>query len=56
MKEFYIAPELELLCLAPAERIAEETIGAEVEFEEVLGAAGSGPSTIPDEDVELDIW
>ena len=56
MKKLYIAPQLELLCLAPAERIAQETGGAEVEFDEVMGVAGIGPSTNTDEDIELDIW
>lgn len=50
MKELYIAPELKLLCLA-----AEERIAAEVEFEDVLGAGGGGPSVIPDEDIEVDL-
>lgn len=43
MKEKYISPELELLCLAPAEHLANGVI----EFDIVLGASStSGGGTI----------
>lgn len=49
MKELYIAPELELLCLAAEESLAQ----GELDFGEILGGPEQGESVMPDFDIEV---
>ena len=41
MKELYIAPEVEVLCFAPMEKLATD-----IDFGDLIGGGGSG-STLP---------
>ena len=50
MKETYISPELELLCLAPAERIANNQ---EIDFDILTGGPGGGSYTQGDTEIDL---
>lgn len=50
MKELYTAPELELLCLAPQERLA-----AELDFDSLLAGTGGGVSADPEIDIDVPI-
>lgn len=52
MKELYIAPQLELLCLAPEEQLAQLTR----DFDSYLGGDGSGTisGVIIDPDADID--
>lgn len=52
MKELYIAPELELLCLAPDEKIASSR-----DFDSYLGGEDSGgvSGVIIDPDFDIDV-
>lgn len=52
MKEMYTSPELELLCLAPAERLASSE---EIDFDKLLGEQGTGVSTDPNTDIDLEL-
>ena len=47
MKELYIAPELELLCFAPAERVANGV----VDFDNILG----GGEGVKESGTDIDI-
>lgn len=49
MKEKYISPELELLCLAPIENLANDTS----EFDSLLGSQGGGVSADPNVDIDI---
>ena len=64
MKEKYISPELELLCLAPREALASGLFGGELDFGAVKDAINeglelpenSGVSKFdPDDDIEVTI-
>ena len=50
MKEIYIAPELELLKLAPAERLAQD-----LDFGDMMGEADDPVSRNPDTDIDIDL-
>ena len=50
MKETYVSPELELLCLAPAERIAANL---DVDFDTLTGGQGGGSITQGDTEIDL---
>lgn len=52
MKKLYIAPELELLSLAPAERLANEV---EIDFDTMLGSGGTGVVSQPDIDIDVEL-
>ena len=49
MKEKYISPELELLCLAPVENLAN----SEVDYDGLLGAQEGGVSANPNVDIDI---
>ena len=51
MKELYIAPEMELLCLAPAERLA----AFELEFDTLMANHTVGISADPNIDIDVEI-
>ena len=51
MKETYKSPELELLCLAPAERLANNS---EIDFDHLAGnPSGGGSFTQGDTEIDL---
>ena len=50
MKETYKSPELELLCLAPAERLANNS---EIDFDTLTGGTGGGSFTQGDTGIDL---
>ena len=50
MKELYIAPELELLCLVAEEKLATNN---ELDFDDLLGTKGEGVSVDPDLDIDV---
>ena len=50
MKELYIAPELELLKLAPAERLAQD-----LDFGDMMGDQFDPVSQNPDTDIDIDL-
>ena len=49
MKEFYISPELNLLCLTPEEKLMNDS----VEFDDMLQGSGGGVSANPDIDIDI---
>lgn len=49
MKELYISPELNLLCLAPEEKLMSN----EVEFDDMLQGGGGGVSANPEIDIDI---
>ena len=51
MKEKYISPELELLCLAPVENLAND----DVDFDGLLGSQNGGVSADPNVDIDIPI-
>jgi len=48
MKELYISPVLNVLCFAPVERLAGNTIN----FKDLLDVGGSGPASAAETDDE----
>ncbi|MBR5529253.1 MAG: hypothetical protein IKU57_02135 [Oscillospiraceae bacterium] len=54
MKELYIAPELNVICFAPVERLAAD---GEINFDDLLDAGGLKPeaSRDPEGDLDLDL-
>ena len=56
MKELYIAPELNVVCFAPVERLAAN---GEINFDDLLDAAGGwqpeGASRDENGDLDLDL-
>lgn len=53
MKELYISPELELICLAAEERLANEA-DAEFDFDTLLGEGKDGNAVTPsDSDIDV---
>ena len=50
MKETYKSPVLELLCLAPAERLANNS---EIDFDTLTGGTGGGSFTQGDTEIDL---
>ena len=50
MKEIYKSPELELLCLAPAERLANNS---EIDFDTLTGGTGGGSYTQGDTEIDI---
>lgn len=56
MKEPYIFPELNVICFAPVERLANSEDPLNVNYLLDLGAGGEGSNTeIEDEDFGIDI-
>lgn len=55
MKELYIAPELELLALAPTEGIANDEPGDVIDFDAVLGAGEKVIISNTDTDLDVDL-
>lgn len=51
MKELYISPELNLLCLAPQEKLMSDT----VEFDTLLGTYQPGAAVSENADIDIDI-
>ena len=49
MKEKYISPELELLCLAPVENLAN----SEFDFDSLVGGQNGGVSADPNVDIDI---
>lgn len=49
MKELYISPELNLLCLAPEEKL----MNSDVEFDDLLQGSGGGVSANPEIDIDI---
>ena len=53
MKELYIAPELNITCFAPCERLAADD---ELFFDDLLDVGGLKPSAgVQDGDLDLDL-
>ena len=53
MKELYISPELELICLSAKERLANEA-DAEFDFDTLLGEGKDGNAVKPsDSDIDV---
>lgn len=51
MKEFYISPELNLLCLTPEEKLMSSD--SDIEFDDMLQGSGGGVSANPDIDIDI---
>lgn len=54
MKELYIAPELNVICFAPVERLAAED-KSEINFDDLLDAGGFWSPASRDEQGDLDL-
>lgn len=50
MKETYKSPELELLCLAPAERLANSS---EIDYDILAGGQGGGSTPLGDTEIDI---
>ena len=56
MKELYIAPELNITCFAPVERLANAAEDDEIIFDNLLDVGGLKPSAGRQEgDLDLDL-
>lgn len=54
MKELYISPELNLLCLAPEEKLMNSQGTENVNFDDIIGGAANPVSTTTG-DIDIDI-